>query len=94
MTRGSSANARSAPPGLSRILGNKPRFASEETAMMQYTTARAIGQARLAYLHAQAQHDALARAARRTRRPDSAYRTPRFLAALSRRARRRGAAVG
>jgi len=41
--------------------------------MMQYTTARALGEDRLAELHRQAQRDALARAASRARHT----RTPR-----------------
>ena len=36
--------------------------------MMQYTTVQALGQARLADLHHQAQRDALARGTRRRRR--------------------------
>jgi hypothetical protein len=47
--------------------------------MMHYTTAQALGQARLAELHQQAQRDALARAARRARsarRQHAAERTP------------------
>ena len=39
--------------------------------MMRYTTAQALGQARLAEVHHQAQRDALARRARQARR---AYR--------------------
>ena len=54
----------------------------------------AVGQARLADLHRQAQRDALARAARRARRQHSTHRAPGFLAALTRRARRPGPAPG
>jgi hypothetical protein len=56
--------------------------------MMHYTTAQALGQARLADLHGQAQREALARAARHARRSHSAYRLPGLLAALTPRARR------
>ena len=55
---------------------------------MQHTTVQALGQARLAELHRQAERDALARAARRvhrarTRRPG--HRAPGILTALTRR---------
>ena len=63
--------------------------------MMQYTTAQALGQARLADLHDQARRDALARAARRARRArrqHATHRTPRLPAALTRWARRPAAA--
>ncbi len=60
--------------------------------MMSYATTQALGQARLAELHRQAQRDALSRAARRARRPHSTHRTPGLLAALTRRARRPAAA--
>ena len=58
--------------------------------MMHPTTAQALGQARLAELHHQAQRAALARAARQGRRarPQSGRRTPGFLAALTDWARR------
>jgi hypothetical protein len=49
--------------------------------MMPCTTVQALGQARLAELHHQAQRDALARAARRARRQHSAHLAPRLLAA-------------
>ena len=57
--------------------------------MMHYITAQALGQARLASLHQQAQHDALARAARRARRHHS---TPGLLAVVARWAGRPGPA--
>lgn len=60
--------------------------------MMHHTTVQALGQARLADLHRQAQRDALARAARRARRARrqySAHLAPGLVAALIRRARRR-----
>jgi hypothetical protein len=53
--------------------------------MMQHTTVQALGQARLAELHRQAQRDGLARAARRRQR---ARRRPGLLAAVAGRARR------
>jgi hypothetical protein len=65
--------------------------------MMHYTTARALGQARLAELQHQAQRDALARAAgraRRAQRQHAGQRTPAFLAALARWARRPRPAPG
>jgi hypothetical protein len=46
----------------------KPGYTFEETTMMHYTTALALGQARLAELHHQAQRAALARAARQAHR--------------------------
>jgi hypothetical protein len=54
--------------------------------MMHYTTAQALGQARLAELHRQAQRDALGRTARRARR--ARQHTPALLAAFTWRARR------
>jgi hypothetical protein len=59
--------------------------------MMHYTTAQALGQARLAELRHQAQRDALARAAgraRRAKRRHAAQRHPAILAAITRRPRR------
>ncbi len=59
--------------------------------MMQPTTARALGQARLADLHHQAQRAALARAARQARRAQQrqpGYRVTAIMAALTARARR------
>jgi len=56
--------------------------------MMLYTTVQALGQARLAELHRQAQGDALARAAHRTGRNQRRQRVPGLLAALADRARR------
>ena len=58
--------------------------------MMQHTTVQALGQARLADLHHQAQRASLARAARQARRMrrQSGRRTPRLLAALTGWARR------
>jgi len=58
--------------------------------MMQPTTKQALGQARLADLHHQAQRALLARAGRRARRVrrQSGRRTPGLLAALTGRARR------
>lgn len=53
--------------------------------MMQHTSVQALGRAHLAELHRQAQHDALARAARRARRaqrPGSGHRAPQILAAV------------
>jgi len=61
--------------------------------MMSYSTTQALGQARLADLHRQAQRDALARAIRRARRPHSTHRTPGLLAALTSRARRSAGAA-
>jgi hypothetical protein len=57
--------------------------------MIHYTTAQALGQARLAELRHQAQRDALARAAgrARARRQRATQRPPAILAALTRRAR-------
>jgi hypothetical protein len=63
--------------------------------MMPYTTVHAVGQARLADLHDQAQRDALGRAARRARRArrqQSGYRAPGMLAGAAKRARRPGPA--
>lgn len=54
--------------------------------MMHHTTVQALGQARLADLHRQAQRDALGRAARRARR--ARQRTPALPAAFTWRARR------
>jgi hypothetical protein len=65
--------------------------------MMPPTTTQALGQARLAELHHQAQSDALARAAhqaRRARRQQSRGHGPPLLAALTRWAHRAGAAPG
>jgi hypothetical protein len=59
--------------------------------MMQYTTIRALGQARLAEMHRQAERDALTRA---VRRQHSAHQAPGLLGALTRPARRRQAAAG
>ena len=59
--------------------------------MMHYTTAQALGQARLAELHRQAQRDALAsavRLARRARRQHATHRPPALQAALTQRTRR------
>jgi hypothetical protein len=56
--------------------------------MMHYTTAQALGQARIAELHQQAQREALARAVRRARRPRSAGRPPALLVGLTHRVRR------
>ena len=59
--------------------------------MMHYTTAQALGQARLAELRHQAQRDALARAAGRARRAKRQHATQRpsaLLAAITRRVRR------
>lgn len=58
--------------------------------MMPYTTLQALGQARLAELHHQAQDDALARAARRVSRQHSTHHPPGLWTALTRWARRRG----
>jgi len=57
--------------------------------MMQYTTVQALGQARLAELHRQAQRDALSRTgkARNTSRRHLAHRRLRLLDALTRRGR-------
>jgi hypothetical protein len=58
--------------------------------MMSYTTVQALGQARLADLHRQAQRDVLARAARRARRarrPHFAHLAAGRVAALTRWAR-------
>jgi hypothetical protein len=62
--------------------------------MMQHTTVQALGQARLAELHSQAQRDALARAARQARRAarQSGYRQPGILTAVTAWARRPGPA--
>ncbi len=58
--------------------------------MMQHTTVQALGQARLADLHHQAQRASLARAARQARhvRRRSGRRTPGLLTALTGWARR------
>jgi hypothetical protein len=56
--------------------------------MFDPTTVQALGQIRLAEMHAQARRDALARAARRARRQHTAQSTVLTLAALTRRARR------
>lgn len=59
--------------------------------MMTPTTVQALGQARLAGLHHQADRAALARAARhtrRTRRQQAGYRAPGALAAMTSWARR------
>jgi len=60
--------------------------------MMQPTIAQALGQARLAALHHQAERDALARAARQARRARSQSwdHAPGILAALTAWARRPG----
>jgi hypothetical protein len=55
--------------------------------MFRYTFVQALGHARLADLHHQAQRDALARAARRARRHQATHRAPDLLAALTRWAR-------
>lgn len=55
--------------------------------MFDPTTVQALGQIRLAEMHAQARRDALARAARRARRQHTAHSTVLTLAALTRRAR-------
>ena len=62
--------------------------------MMQHTTVQALGQARLAELHRQAQRDGLARAARGTRQHQHGRRAPGFLAAVTRRVRRPAPAQG
>ena len=51
--------------------------------MMQHTTVRALGQARMAELQRQAQRDALARAARKARRQRTGHRTPGILAVVT-----------
>ena len=56
--------------------------------MLDPTTIQALGQIRLADMHAQARRDALARAARRARRQHTAHGTVLTRAALTRRARR------
>jgi hypothetical protein len=56
--------------------------------MFDPTTVQALGQIRLAEMHAQARRDALARAARRARRQRTADSTVPTLAVLTRRARR------
>jgi hypothetical protein len=76
---------------LSGILGIKLSSVPEETTMMQHTTLQALGQARLAEIHRQAQRDALARAARqarRARRQQSGYPGRAVLAAVTAWARR------
>jgi hypothetical protein len=53
---------------------------------MMHTTAQALGRARLAELHRQAQRDALATAARQARRAgrqQPGHRTPGILAAVT-----------
>ena len=65
--------------------------------MMQPTTVQALGQARLAEWHRQAQRDALGRAARQARhaaRQQSGNHRPGLLAAVTRRARRPRTATG
>jgi hypothetical protein len=65
--------------------------------MMQPTTAQALGQARLAELHRQAQRDTLARAARLARhaaRQPSGGHGPGLLAPVTRWARRPRSAPG
>ena len=62
--------------------------------MLPYTTVQALGQARLADMHRQAQRDALARTARSSRRQHSGPRTTGLRAALTRWARRPGPAAG
>jgi hypothetical protein len=65
--------------------------------MMSYTTVQALGQARLADLHRQAQRDTSARAARRARRarrPHFTHLAPGPVAALTRWARRPRAGAG
>ena len=65
--------------------------------MMHSTTTQALGQARLAELHHQAQHDALARAARQARyaaKQQSGGHGSGLLAAITRWARRPGTATG
>jgi hypothetical protein len=56
--------------------------------MLTPTTVQALGQIRLAEMHAQARRDTLARAARNARRQHTGHGTALFLAALTRRARR------
>jgi hypothetical protein len=66
------------------VLLGRPASTPEVT-MMHYTNVQALGQARLAELHHQAQRDALARAARRARRArrqEVTYRAPALLTAL------------
>jgi hypothetical protein len=65
--------------------------------MMHPTTTQALGQARLAELHHQAQRDALARAARQARhtaKQQSGNHRPGLLAAITRRACRPRTATG
>jgi hypothetical protein len=53
---------------------------------MMHTTAQALGRAHLAELHLQAQHEAVARAARqasRARRQEPGHRMPGILAAVT-----------
>jgi len=59
--------------------------------MLPYTTVQALGQARLAEMHRQAQRDALARTARRQH---STTHAPGLRATLTRWARRLGPAPG
>ena len=56
------------------MLGTKLSSAPEETTMMYSPNAQALGEARLADLHRQAQRAALVRAARRARRNQRAPR--------------------
>jgi len=56
--------------------------------MFDPTTVQALGQIRLAEMHAHARRDALARAARRARRQHTAHGTVLTRAALTRRDRR------
>jgi hypothetical protein len=54
--------------------------------MMHYATVKALGQARLAELHRQAQRDSLARTARqarRTRKQQPGYRASGIVAAVT-----------
>jgi hypothetical protein len=55
-------------PALAASSGHSPSYDAEETTMIHYTTAQALGQARLAELQHQAQRDALARAVSQARR--------------------------
>ena len=65
------------------MLGIKLSSAPEETTMMYPTNAQALGEARLADFHRQAQRAALARAARRARRHQRGQRAPGSLASLT-----------
>ena len=62
--------------------------------MLPYTTVQAVGEARLADMHRQAQRDSLVRAARRAQREHSTRHAPGLRAALTRWARRLGPAPG